>query len=123
MTDVVIDPGQSSSVFASAGYAAGILPRGGVYRSEDGGRNWSSLQLPVAGAVRLALAPHGGIIYAATSLGVYERSVETTVTVSPRGRPIRQGNRARSGRALGGGATRLFESVAERTGFEPVIEV
>jgi photosystem II stability/assembly factor-like uncharacterized protein len=100
VTDVVIDPGQSSSVFASAGYAAGILPRGGVYRSEDGGRNWSSLQLPVAGAVRLALAPHGGIIYAATSLGVYERSVETTVIVSPRGRPIPHGNPPRP-RAVG----------------------
>jgi len=79
VTDVEIDPNDPSRAYASAGYLAGVLPKGGVSGSLDGGATWSDLQLPQNGASRLALAPRGGLLYAATSLGVYQ----TALSVSP----------------------------------------
>jgi len=75
VTDIDFDSNNPSRVYASAGYLAGILPKGGVYTSADGGATWSDLLLPQNGATRLALSQRGDILYAATSLGVYQLAI------------------------------------------------
>lgn len=84
VTGVAIDAGDPALVYASASYLAGILPRGGVYFSRDGGATWDDLRLPALGALRLALPASGRILYAATSLGVFEHRVRKTRVVAPR---------------------------------------
>ena len=88
VTDVAINPDSPSQLFASAGYAPGILPVGGVFQSLDGGATWSDLALPQPGAGSIALSHDANLIYAATSLGVYQRNVEVTIPTAPRSRPI-----------------------------------
>ena len=84
VTDIAIDAEDPALVYASASYIAGILPKGGVYVSRDGGAAWNDLHLPALGALRLALPPSGRILYAATSLGVYAHRVRKTTAVAPR---------------------------------------
>lgn len=84
VTDVAIDSDEPALVYACASYLAGILPKGGVFFSRDGGAGWNDLHLPALGAVRIALAPSGRLLYAATSLGVFEHRVRKTQVVGPR---------------------------------------
>jgi photosystem II stability/assembly factor-like uncharacterized protein len=84
ITDIAVAPGNSMQVFASAGYLAGILPKGGVYASSDGGETWKTLGLPALGASDISVSPTGGVLYAGTSLGVFERSFRRTRSVAPR---------------------------------------
>ncbi|MFY9551685.1 MAG: hypothetical protein WAU32_11080 [Thermoanaerobaculia bacterium] len=83
VTDVRLDPSDPHGAYACASYIAGILPKGGVWRSSDDGRTWHNLHLPVAGALRVAVSA-GGRVYAATPLGVYELAIRKTRVVGPR---------------------------------------
>ncbi len=84
VTDLAFDPTDSSRVYACASYVAGILPPGGVYASGDGGRSFGNLRLPTTGALDLAVSANGGIVHAATGLGVYEDRIRKTRVVPPR---------------------------------------
>jgi photosystem II stability/assembly factor-like uncharacterized protein len=84
VTDLAFDPSDSSRVYACASYVAGILPPGGVYASSDGGRTFGNLRLPATGALDLAVSANGGLVHAATSLGVYEDRIRKTRVVPPR---------------------------------------
>ncbi len=84
VTDVAFDRADPTRVYACASYVAGILPRGGVYVSGDGGRSFADLRLPTTGALELAVSASGRLVYAATALGVYERGVRRTRAVGPR---------------------------------------
>jgi photosystem II stability/assembly factor-like uncharacterized protein len=84
VTDVLVDPNNPSQVYASAGYLAGILPKGGAYASSDAGATWQTLTLPALGALQLSLSRSGGVLYAATSLGVFEHTFRRTRSVPPR---------------------------------------
>ena len=75
ISDLAFDQNDPSRVYASAGYLAGLLPKGGVFSSQDGGATWTDLQLPQNGAAALALSSKGDRLYAATSLGVYQRAL------------------------------------------------
>jgi hypothetical protein len=77
VTDVEIDPADTSRVYASAGYIPGVLPKGGVFSSFDGGSGWTDMDLPLNGAAKLALSSRGDRLYAATSLGVYAIAITT----------------------------------------------
>ncbi len=84
VTDLAFDPTDSSRVYACAIYVAGILPPGGVYASGDGGRSFGDLRLPTTGALDLAVSANGGLVHAATALGVYEERIRRTRVVPPR---------------------------------------
>lgn len=84
MTDVVIDPRNPSLVYAGASSLAGILPRGGVFESRDGGASFVDLRLPASGALRLALSPSGRLLHAATPIGAFVRGFRRTTVVGPR---------------------------------------
>jgi len=75
VSDVEFDPNVPSRVYASSSFLPGLLPPGGVYNSSDSGLTWSDLQLPLNGASQLALSPKGDLLYAATSLGVYQLAI------------------------------------------------
>ena len=86
ISDVLFDANDPSRVYASADYLAGFLPKGGVFESDDGGTTWSDLQLPQNGASTLALSSGSDILYAGTSLGVYQRALSVgpvTCVVDP----------------------------------------
>ena len=84
VTDVVIDRRSPSIMYASASTLPPILPPGGVFQSRDGGATWKNLQLPAAGAVRLALSPTGRLLHAATPIGVFDRGFRKTVQLPTR---------------------------------------
>ncbi|HEY3203760.1 MAG TPA: hypothetical protein VGL03_08870 [Thermoanaerobaculia bacterium] len=84
VTDVVVDEQNASTVYASASYLAGILPKGGVYESADGGTTWRTLRLPALGALQLGLSPSGRFLHAATSIGVFDLGIRKTRVVAPR---------------------------------------
>jgi photosystem II stability/assembly factor-like uncharacterized protein len=84
VTDIAFDPRNSAQVYASAGYLAGILPKGGVYASGDGGESWGTLALPALGASDLSVSVSGEVLYAGTSLGVFQHSFRRTRSVPPR---------------------------------------
>jgi hypothetical protein len=84
VTDVAIDPRDSSRVYAGASTLPGLLPRGGVFESHDGGLSFTDLRLPASGALRLSIAPTGRLLYAATPLGVYTRGSRRTTELEPR---------------------------------------
>lgn len=84
VTDVRLDPSDPHGAYACASYIAGILPKGGVWRSSDDGRTWRSLRLPVAGALRLAVSAGGRFVHAATPLGVYDLAIRKTRLLAPR---------------------------------------
>jgi hypothetical protein len=75
ITDIIVNPVDPTRLYASAGSFPMILPEGGVYASVDGGATWTNMALPANSASRLALSPSGGILYAATPVGVYEIGV------------------------------------------------
>jgi photosystem II stability/assembly factor-like uncharacterized protein len=72
VSDLAFDNSQTSTIYASAAFLAGILPMGGVWRSSDAGATWDNLSLPQPGASRIALSSQNDRLYAATSLGVYQ---------------------------------------------------
>jgi hypothetical protein len=72
VSDLAFDSTQSSTVYASAAFIAGVLPMGGVWRSTNAGVTWDNLSLPQPGASRIALSSQNDRLYAATSLGVYQ---------------------------------------------------
>jgi photosystem II stability/assembly factor-like uncharacterized protein len=72
VSDLAFDTSQSSTIYASAAFIAGVLPMGGVWRSTDAGATWDNLSLPQPGASRIALSSQNDRLYAATSLGVYQ---------------------------------------------------
>jgi len=74
VTDVTIDPHAPTRAFAAGSDAGGLLQTGGVYASLDGGATWSDTFLPASGAARIALSAGGTLVYAATGVGVYERT-------------------------------------------------
>lgn len=80
LSDLAFDTSQTSTIYASAAFIAGVLPMGGVWRSDDGGATWDDLSLPQPGASRIALSTRNDMIYAATSLGVYQLAVSTAPT-------------------------------------------
>ena len=84
VTDVRLDPSDPHGVYACASYIAGILPKGGVWRSSDDGRTWRSLRLPVNGALRLAVSADGTTVHAATPSGAYDLALRKTRVVAPR---------------------------------------
>jgi photosystem II stability/assembly factor-like uncharacterized protein len=84
VTDVALERTDPARVYACASHVAGILPRGGVYVSGDGGRSFSDTHLPTTGALELAISATSRIIHAATPLGVYQRTVRKTRVVGPR---------------------------------------
>lgn len=84
ITDIIFNPTDPARVYASAGSFPTILPEGGVHASVDGGATWTDMALPANSASRLALSPSGGILYAATPVGVYEIGVASgTPTCTP----------------------------------------
>ena len=89
VSDLAIDTSETSTIYASAAYAAGILPTGGIWRSTDGGATWDNLALPQPGAARIALSSQNDWLYAATAFGVYQRDVTITIPTSPRSTPAR----------------------------------
>ncbi len=84
VTDLAVDTGDPSTFYASASYVPGILPRGGVFRTGDGGATWQDLRLPTSSALHLALSPSGRLLHAATPLGAYELRIRKTRVVEPR---------------------------------------
>ena len=72
VSDLAFDTSQTSTIYASAAFIAGVLPMGGVWRSSDAGATWDNLSLPQPGASRIALSSQNDRLYAATSLGVYQ---------------------------------------------------
>ena len=72
VSDLAFDTSQTSTIYASAAFIAGVLPTGGVWQSTDGGTTWNDLSLPQPGDSRLALSSGNDVLYAATSLGVYQ---------------------------------------------------
>jgi len=72
VSDLAFDTSQPSTIYASAAFIAGVLPTGGVWQSTDAGATWNNLALPQPGAGRIALSTQNDILYAATSLGVYQ---------------------------------------------------
>ncbi len=84
VTDLAVDPADATRVYACASYVAGILPPGGVFVSGDGGRTFSSLNLPTTGALELAVSATGNLAHAATPVGVYEYRVRRTRLVPAR---------------------------------------
>ena len=84
VTDVVIDPLSPSTLYASASYLSGILPKGGAFRSQDAGGTWTDLRVPALGAVRLALSPSGSQLHAATPIGVFDLGFRRTRLVPTR---------------------------------------
>ena len=72
VSDLAFDTSQPSTIYAGAAFIAGVLPMGGVWRSMDGGVTWDNLALPQPGASRIALSSRNDVLYAATSLGVYQ---------------------------------------------------
>jgi hypothetical protein len=84
VTDVAVDADDPSAVYASASYIAGILPKGGVFGSADGGATFQDLRLPVFSALHLALSPSGRLLHAATSLGAYALRIRKTRVLAPR---------------------------------------
>jgi photosystem II stability/assembly factor-like uncharacterized protein len=86
VSDLAFDTSQPSTIYASAAFIAGILPTGGVWRSMDGGATWDDLALPQPGAGRIALSSRNDVLYAATSLGVYQLAMSVgppTCSVDP----------------------------------------
>lgn len=84
VTDLAVGAADPSAVYASASYIAGILPKGGVFGSADGGATFHDLHLPVFSALHLALSPSGRLLHAATSLGAYELRIRKTRVLAPR---------------------------------------
>jgi photosystem II stability/assembly factor-like uncharacterized protein len=84
VTDVRLDPRDPHGMFACASYIAGILPKGGAWRSSDDGRTWRSLHLPVNGALRLSVSAEGTAVHAATPTGAYDLALRKTRVVGPR---------------------------------------
>ncbi len=84
VTDLAVDAADPSTFYASASYVPGILPRGGVFRTGDGGATWQDLRLPTFSALHLALSPSGRLLHAATSLGAYELRIRKTRVIEPR---------------------------------------
>ena len=73
-------PSGTGAAYACASYIAGILPRGGAWKSVDGGVSWQNLRLPTTGALKIAVSKSGRHVYAATSQGVYVLSGRKTRT-------------------------------------------
>lgn len=76
-TDLVVSPADPSTIFLATTPrydAGGALARGGVLRSEDGGRSWvdTGLDLPgfERGVWKLAIAPTGRILAASSTYGI-----------------------------------------------------
>jgi photosystem II stability/assembly factor-like uncharacterized protein len=66
---LAIDPGRPQTVYAAAG-ALGCGPRGGVFKTTDGGESWTQV-LKGPDAYALALDPrHPRILFAATETGM-----------------------------------------------------
>jgi hypothetical protein len=84
VTDVVLDPRNPATVYAGASSLPGLLPRGGVFESRDGGASFIDLRLPASGALRLALSPSGRLLHAATPIGVFVRGFRRTTRLDPR---------------------------------------
>jgi len=84
VTDVRLDPSDPHGMFACASYIAGILPKGGAWRSSDDGRTWRNLHLPVNGALRLAVSADGTTVHAATPTGAYDLALRKTRVIAPR---------------------------------------
>ena len=84
VSDLAVDPGDPSRVYASASYLAGILPRGGVFESLDGGRTWTNSTLPALGASRVSTSADGRSLYAATPIGAFELGIRKTRWIPPR---------------------------------------
>jgi BNR/Asp-box repeat len=84
VTDLVLDPRNPATVYAGASSLPGILPRGGVFESRDGGASFIDLRLPASGALRLALSPSGRLLHAATSIGAFVRGFRRTSLLEPR---------------------------------------
>jgi len=84
VTDVRLDPSDPHGMFACASYIAGILPKGGVWRSSDDGQTWQTLHLPVNGALRLSVSAEGSAVHAATPTGAYDLALRKTRVVPPR---------------------------------------
>jgi photosystem II stability/assembly factor-like uncharacterized protein len=84
VTDLVLDPRSPATVYAGASSLPGILPRGGVFESRDGGQSFVDLRLPASGALRLALSPSGRLLHAATPIGAFVRGFRRTSLLEPR---------------------------------------
>lgn len=85
VSDVLIDPLSPGTLYASASYLSGILPKGGVFRSGDAGASWADLHVPALGAVRIALSASGTELHAATPIGVFDLGIR-----KPRQVPLRE---------------------------------
>jgi photosystem II stability/assembly factor-like uncharacterized protein len=80
--DLVMDPSDPSFIYVAA---APVGRPARVLVSSDDGQSWQNLELPAtAGPIDLALAESGERLYAATTAGVYARSLRRTRSISPR---------------------------------------
>jgi len=80
--DLVMDPSDPSFIYVAA---APVGRPARVLVSSDDGQSWQNLELPAtAGPIDLALAESGERLYAATTAGVYARSLLRTRSISPR---------------------------------------
>jgi photosystem II stability/assembly factor-like uncharacterized protein len=84
VTDIAVAAADPPAVYASASYIAGILPKGGVFGSSDGGATFQDMHLPVFSALHLALSPSGRLLHAATPSGAFELRIRKTRVLGPR---------------------------------------
>ncbi len=81
--DLVMDPSDPSLIYVATA-PLGQSP-GRALMSTDGGQSWHDLGLPAtAGPIDLALTDSGDRLYAATTEGVYARSLRRARTIPPR---------------------------------------
>src|ERR1700691_6224526 len=72
ITAIVVDPKDGNVLFASSWTRDAAAAGGGVFRSVDGGRTWSSAGLPGESVRALAMAPSdSNVLVAGTLDGIY----------------------------------------------------
>jgi photosystem II stability/assembly factor-like uncharacterized protein len=80
--DLLMDPSDPSWIYVAA---APVGRPARVLVTSDDGQSWQDLELPaIAGSIDLALTESGDRLYAATSEGVYARSLRRTRAILPR---------------------------------------